>query len=172
MENHYGMKAIDASNWLAPDPTVSGLAEVGQDGQFRVLTGEDWVNVITRPQLASAVPEDIRKLFEVARGCLVYGYYFYPLYTLGQEQLLRIVETAVMQKCELLGVRSRIRTFQNGVDYLIKQGVIDRSERNVWNAMVKLRNDGAHPSEQMILPPGLAIAALKNISDDINKLFL
>ena len=46
------------------------------------------------PQLDDQVPRSIRQLFEVARGAMVYGAFYNPLYALGYEQLYRVSEAA------------------------------------------------------------------------------
>jgi hypothetical protein len=54
------------------------------------------------PILCKETPKDIINLFEVARGCLLYGYFYYPLYTIGIENLYRVLEGAVSRKCKSL----------------------------------------------------------------------
>jgi hypothetical protein len=44
------------------------------------------------------VPEPIRELFDVARGAMIYGWFFYPLFRLGEDQLHRVVEAAVVAR--------------------------------------------------------------------------
>ena len=171
METHFGFKRITEENWLEADAGSAMFGGIASDGQVRAFQGEDWVQRFTQPQLNSSVPQAIHKLFEVARGCLIYGYYFYPLYTLGQEQLFRIVEAAVMQKCKIMGAPIGVRSFRNGVEWLIKQGVFDRAEVDRWGAIVELRNLASHPHEQRIIPPNWALSELSNVADDINTLF-
>lgn len=171
METHYGFKRITEENWLELDATMALFGTISGDGRFCTPTGEDWVKMILAPQLSSSVPEEVCKLFEVARGSLVYGCCFYPLFTLAEQQLFRIVETAVMLKCKALGVPNGVRGFQNGVEFLIKNGVILKTEAERWNAVVKLRNLTSHPMEQSIVLPGQAITSLKHAAEAINSLF-
>lgn len=56
--------------------------------------------------LTEKAPLEVRRMFEVARGAVVYGYFFYPLYVLGAEQLFRVAEAAVTLKCEQMGAKT------------------------------------------------------------------
>jgi len=56
---------------------------------------------------------------------IAYGYYFYPIYTLGLEQLLRVAETAVKWKCNLLNAPKSIEKYQGSIEYLVTQDIIN-----------------------------------------------
>jgi hypothetical protein len=59
------------------------------------------------------VPLNIRKLFETARGNLIYSLMFYPLLTLGAEQLFRVLETSASAKCkEVNASPNQTKTFE------------------------------------------------------------
>ena len=126
---------------------------------------------ILRISLTDEVPQEIQAQFEVARGALVYGYFFYPLYTLAGEQLFRVVEAAVTFKCNALEAPSSIKNFKQKIDYLIKEKVIPEREKEVWHAVRKLRNSASHALHQNIFTPGMAIVNLNKIADKINALF-
>lgn len=56
---------------------------------------------------------------------MVYGYFFYPLYTLASEQLFRVAEAVVTHKCHELGASpKKMNTFEKKVQYLLDEGVI------------------------------------------------
>ena len=89
--------------------------------------------------MAEAVPAEIHDLFAVARGAMLYGYFFYPLYTLAAEQLYRVVEAAVSYKYELAGGPKKMSrpktgkttkpTFEDKIDWLFNTGMlVDTSE--------------------------------------------
>lgn len=72
-ETHFGFKRITAENWQEPDvPRLFGLT-----------TPNAWIEAHLQPQLSPNVPQEIASLFEVARGAMIYGWFFYPLITLG-----------------------------------------------------------------------------------------
>src|SRR6266496_4073890 len=95
-------KQLDIKNWLQPDPASYNLLAIDVTGQPRVMTGEDWLQIIIHPKLKDNVPTQIKRLFEVARGAMVYGFFFYPVYSLAVEQLYRVAETAIKSKCKSL----------------------------------------------------------------------
>ena len=157
-------KKITIDNWREPDE-VSYL--------FINVRLNEWIKIILEPNLIEAVPIEIKKLFEVARGALVYGYFFYPLYTLGLEQLFRATEAAVTHKCKTMEAPRAIRKgkFHEKIEYLVKIKAIPNQKEENWTAVRKLRNLASHPQDQAILAPGEAIGKLARIADEINFLF-
>lgn len=166
-------KDLTIDNWLEPDPTLDIFVRFSaEEGAFRGISAEERAQDVLAPQLDERVPLEIRRLFEVARGALLYGYFFYPLFTLGTEQLHRVVETAVKRKCEALGAPSKtIKNYAAALAFLRAQGVIEEEGWVVWDAGRQLRNLASHPDDQTILPPGSAIATLRRTADAVNGLF-
>ena len=103
-----GIKQLDRENWLKPDPEVLSISLLALDGILLTKTSDAWVNDILRPQLSENVPDQIRRLFEVARGTMVFGYFFYPIFGLVYEQLSRVFEAAITCKCKSLGIPDKI----------------------------------------------------------------
>jgi hypothetical protein len=78
----FGFKRITAENWQDADvPRLFGLT-----------TPDNWIGAHLQPQLSPNVPQEIAALFEVARGSMIYGWFFYPLITLGAEQCYRVLD--------------------------------------------------------------------------------
>ena len=167
----FGFKEISPNNWLEPDDALRGFVRISPDGQLHTVTGEEYLQHILSPKLHASVPSDVQALFEVARGAMVYGYFFYPLYTLAAEQLFRVVEAALAQKCKALGSPKSRRTFEKRIEWLVEEGFISRSESPRLHAARQMRNAASHPERQMILTPGNAIGILERAADDINSLF-
>ena len=167
----FGFKEISPSNWLEPDDVLRGFVGISFDGQVRPLVAEDYLNCILRPNLHESIPEDVQGLFEVARGAMAYGYFFYPLFTLAMEQLFRVAEAAVVNKCATLGVPTSLKTFDERINWLVEKSIIPQSERESWEAVRHLRNMASHPERQSILPPSYAAGVLERIASQINSLF-
>jgi hypothetical protein len=167
----FGFKEITPSNWLEPDEVLKGFVRMSPDGQFRPISGDDYLQDILIPKLLESVPEEVQALFEVARGAMVYGYFFYPLYTLAAEQLCRVAEAAVAHKCKTLSVPRSKRKFGERISWLVDKGFIPDSESFRWNAIRDLRNVASHPERQHILMPSNAFNLLEGIARQINSLF-
>lgn len=155
----YGFKKITKDNWLTPDELWP---------RFFRISSKTWLERNLRPALKETVPIEVRKLFEVARGALIYGYLFYPLCSLAQEQLYRVMEAAVFHKCKSMGGPKSIKTFHQRVNWLIKNGVIPQQEKEWWDAVRDLRNMTSHPENQMIVPPANTLTV---IMDKLHSLF-
>lgn len=167
----HGFKEIDSDNWLEPDPIMKGFVRFDPVSGSIHMEGPDWVNALLEPGLSETVPDDVQALFEVARGAMVYGFFFYPLYTLSSEQLYRVAETAVKQKCIQLRETEGIRSFARRIKWLHAVGVIPDSDLIRWEAIRNLRNVASHPDKQSIITPGNAIGTLERLSELINSLF-
>ena len=104
-----GFKKLTKENWLQADKLKSYFVRYSEEGDLKQITGEDRLEDIYQSDLIDEVSVEIRRLFEVARGAIAYGYYFYPLYTLGAEQLFRVMESAVNYKCKTIGCPASIK---------------------------------------------------------------
>ncbi len=167
-----GIKALSLENWISPDPLMCNLVMHNKDnGMISIMSGDDWALSILEPKPAETVPIEILKLFEVARGSMLYGYFFYPLYTLALEQCYRVAEAAITEKCNQLNAPKKAKTFKDRLVYLHKTDVISKLTHDNWNAIRELRNSASHPKEQTILTPGMALGMLFQIADEVNSLF-
>lgn len=168
-----GIKTLTVENWLQPDPVSALFVRLSHtEGRVTPMSGDDWASVFLQPRLRANVPHEVGKLFEVARGAIIYGYFFYPLYALAGEQLFRVAEAAVTNKCKALGAPRSCGTFQKKLGYLVNENVISKRIEPEWEAIRHLRNLASHPEQQTILPPGPIATMLKDIADKINGLFI
>jgi hypothetical protein len=166
-----GFKELTPENWLVPDSTMRGFVRLSSDGKVHSISGEEWFRDILQPQIREAVPIEIRKLFEVARGAMAYGIFFYPIYTLGIEQLHRVVESAVTYKYKAIGAPSSVDTFKKKTEWLIENDAIPKSESIHWEGVRGLRNIASHPKMQSIYMPIEALRFVESAARDINSLF-
>ncbi|MEO8745806.1 MAG: hypothetical protein ABI455_11130, partial [Candidatus Dormiibacterota bacterium] len=74
------MKVLTAQNWLKPDYVPQVFVRLDSEaGTIRPISGEEYLEDVLAPKLDPAVPREIRRLFEIGRGTMAYGYFFYPL---------------------------------------------------------------------------------------------
>lgn len=170
--NDLGFKNISLENWLKPDDISLSFAHISPiDGTIKPIEGDYWVRYILEPKLRELVPTEVQKLLEVTRGAIIYGYFFYPLYSLAWEQLFRVAEAAISYKCKAIKAPKSKRTFNQKLKYLLDKKVISQQDSTIWDAIRKLRNSASHPKNQKIIPPGSVIASLESIVEKINLLF-
>ncbi len=173
-----GFKRITMTNWQDRDMPIG----------FSALTPDSWIEHNMQPQLGSNVPPDIAALFEVARGAMVYGWFFYPLITLAAEQCSRVLEAGVKaccmehgiptQRLNKRGIPSRTKSgmpietfYSENIAKLVEAEVIPASKADLWKAARELRNLFSHPERQMIFPPGVTLGMLQTTADRLNDLF-
>jgi hypothetical protein len=162
-----GFKKITFENWDTPDETtVITTSPYNYDRGFH-----PYFERILEPQLNDNVPIEIRSLFEVARGAMVYSYYFYPLYTLAADQLSRVGETALFHKSKEHGYTKKNPTFLSMIKFLKEKGVFDDEKEKRWEFFRGFRNIASHRRNQSIYPPSATIGALEMYAKEINSLF-
>jgi len=167
LSNTFGFKRLTVENWLTLDPVWHGVVM----SSSRPDPSDAWVFDLTRTELDPAVPLPIRKLFETARGTLVYSLMFYPLLTLGAEQLFRVLEASASLKCKELTAPPKVRTFEKKIEWLEEKGAITAEEQPRWNAIRHMRNESSHPKDQSIFSPGMVLPILDATVELINPLF-
>lgn len=166
-----GFKALTLENWQQPDPVSSGYVTFDSGDQPRPMTGDDWMYHILAIPLAETVPDELRRLFEVARGTMLYGWFFYPAYTLASEQVLRVAEAAVARRCQELEAPRSVRTLGRRLAWLGQRGDLSAEDLERWDAVRHLRNLASHPQDQNVLLPGMVISQVRLLADAIGSLF-
>jgi hypothetical protein len=168
---HHGFKQITVSNWKEMDDIIQFPSPVRD---------ETWLKACLKPQLKTDVPNEVVAMYEVARGSMIYGWFFYPLITLATEQFHRVQETAAREKCRHLGIAPAKFTKKGTllepkhsevIEALVRHGTIKKSDEVRWHAARRLRNSSSHPQHQSILLPGMSLGVLKSTTELINKLF-
>ena len=163
-------KTITPENWQEPDIPRT----------LPKMTAEIWIRDHLTPQLTSDVPNEVRGLFEVARAAIIYGWYFYPLLTLGSDQLFRALEAAVHHCCEKHSIptefedkngKKRAVRYDLQVKRLVEKGIVPAEEESRWEGARRLRNSASHPKWQSIFDPSTSLSMLTLVSEDINRLF-
>lgn len=166
-----GYKNLTKDNWNKKDPIMGFFKSPQADGTTTSTSEDEWFDMIYKPSLSEAVPIEIHKLFEMARGMMLYGYYYYPLFTLSHQQLLRVGEAVVYHKCVLLGLTKSKSTFRDNIEMLTSQKILNQRDITRWEAIRFLRNSYSHQKEQSIITPAVAIQSMSTLVELANKLF-
>lgn len=160
-----GSKRITPKNFGASDVSRAfGFTEVG------------WIAWFDEVQLDTMVPEPVRRLFELARGTMIYGWFYYPLLSFGTEECTRCLEAgarhaaAIAKLCPEPEKQAKI-AFYSIIEKLVNANLIDQAEFRRWDTGRELRNAAAHPTTPTILAPSDARATLALIADQLNSLF-
>ncbi len=164
-----GLKQLTLENWREPDSSSAAFCRVDVEHGPVGMLADDWAQLILGVDVSPRAPEEIRTLFAVGRGTLIYGWFYYPLYSVGEDQLHRVAERAVAHRFTELGGPSRTKTFADRIEWLNQQGVIPHGELPRWDAIRKIRNMGSHPTLQRVGPPGDALTTLKILARGIDQ---
>jgi hypothetical protein len=169
-----GVKQLTVDNWDKSDATSELWGTIDAAG-VRRLSGSDWAEVFLSVELSSSVPAEIRWMWEVARGVLVYGIYYYPLYTPGDEQLHRVADAATLHCHRRAGgpneARDRPPTLHKRIGWLLEHGLLSPLDAERWHAIREIRNAGAHPERPRLIMPTDAARTLEILRDAVDSLF-
>jgi hypothetical protein len=152
----FGFKRLTPENWLTVDPVWAHFP----DPAFRDQAA-GWAEDVLKHDLPEEVPLALRKQFEVARGALLYGFMFYPLLTLGTEQLFRVLDAAIAEKCQTLGAPARADTFAKKLAWMLETGGVNERQHWRWDAVRGLRNRSSHARDQSLFDPSMALDMLR-----------
>lgn len=165
-------KDLTAENWLEPDETIQAFGRLSLlTGQVHGITRDQFASTFLSVQLGPSVPDDIVSMFKVAQGTLCYGYFFYPLYALGQEQLWRVCEAALGEKFQELGGPRSFKSFAQRIEWMHQNGHLTDEQEVWWTATRQLRNSASHPSFQSLSMPTELPGDLRRSAHAINYLF-
>lgn len=162
-----GFKTIGPENWLKIDPAWGGIVMSSSHPDPAIA----WIVDIMAPRLPAYAPDTVVRLFEAARGTLVYALFFYPMLTHGLDLLMRVLETAAAERCAALGAPPGVGRFSRMVGWLIARDAIPADEHERWRLAVLLRNEAAHPTDQSIYSPGMALSQLDFVVELIEALY-
>lgn len=166
-----GFKQLSLENWTEVDPVNRNFGRLSPLAGPVPMEEDDWAREFLAVELSEDVPCSIRDLFNIARGAMLYGWFFYPLFRLAEEQLYRVLEAAAMLRCQELSGSKRPSTYAQAIDFLSKSGLIPTDQVERWSAARRLRNMASHPERATVVPPGFALRMLSGASSDIDSLF-
>lgn len=164
-------KQLTKVNWLQRDPVLDRFVVIDPDMSSRQLSPEDWLDEVLNAQLGANVPDEIHRLYEVARGAFAYGYCFYPLCALAMEQLYRVAEAAITHKCQQIGTLASRSDFKGRIDWLKSNNIFDEKQAEQWHRIRGGRNAASHLEDQMIVTPDWAKQTFVILTKEINALF-
>jgi hypothetical protein len=159
-------KKINHQNWLERDDTLSSFVQVSPTGTPEPISGQAWADLMLQPQLLGTVPKEVQRLFEGARGALIYGYFYYALCIMGAVALFRVAEAALAYKCKALNApkisSESGSSFDAHIQWLASQGIVRPAD---WQMIAAARDSAAHPQIQDV------ITILEQVTEQINALF-
>ncbi|WP_085044117.1 hypothetical protein [Ensifer aridi] len=165
------LKPFEAA--LAPDPRFADLCVV-EEGVARRMTFRDHHAEIVDVGLKGAAPAEVKKAFDRARSVMIYAFFDYDLFVVGEVQALGAFELAL--KFHLNGHGRAARgTLRNLVDRARKAACYPHCgsvtpTADPIEALVALRNGLSHGSADIHVP-GMALKILAACADWIDFLF-
>lgn len=171
------MKTITKENWRDVDPVCEQMLSLSlEQGSAYPMFPELWLDMILKPQLSEHVPIELHSIFETARGCMAYGYFYYPLFSVGIEQLYKLIDAAISKKYDESGGPphkdpKRFVGLERKIDWLHGNGLIKSEQQMTFHNTRLMRNELFHPRAQGIMPPSTASSSLGMASLWINELF-
>lgn len=165
-----------AKDWLEPDPTGRMFVEINaMTGERRDFTADRWAECFLGVDLDPSVPEQVREMWSIARGVLLYGWFFYPLYAIGDRELHRVADAAVLHRYRDAGGPTqkdgKWPSLNRRLDWLLREGLIPEEVEGRWDAIREVRNEATHADYPALLMPMDAMRSLDILAKEIDALF-
>lgn len=93
------------------------------------------------------------------------------LYARENEQVYRVLEAALSQKCEELGLSRRADRFGDVIDRLFESGHLSAQRHGQWHAVRRLGNASSHAGRQILIDPTMAGRGMRTAAELIDDLF-
>jgi uncharacterized protein DUF4145 len=174
MANHperfseYGFKIPDVDNVLDPDP-LSKIMYSMEDGVARPMAPNDILRALETIRLSEEIPLDVRRAYRTALGAMAYAYWYYPLYTMTAQQLLRVADFALDVFMKGRGIQRQYGLASRIAD-LSRTEIISDEQRTQWDAIRRLRNSVTHPNFHQTWGIAQAYDVAKVVADAISSL--
>lgn len=165
-------KRLTRDNWREEESHIQIVSITSASGIQTTPSADDIAAEIAAPELSDRVPRNIKELFEVAQGAMCYGSLFYPMFTLGNEQMWRVMEAALMTRAEELGAPSTARkSFSAALNWFNKTSAMPAERIDRWKAAKDLRNMSSHAKRQSLFDATMAMRAVDLAQEFIDELY-
>ena len=159
---------------LKPDPRFADLCVV-QGGIARRMTLADHHGAIADISLSDAVPGEVGAAFDRARNTVIYAFFDYDLFVVGEVQAFGAFELALKHRLNGHGGAAR-GTLRNLVDRARKAGILPALVpgptvvSDPIEALIALRNGLSHGTSD-IHSPGMALEVVAACASWIDHVF-
>ena len=166
------LKSLD--DILKPDPRLADLCVV-QGGIARRMTLADHHGAIANINISDAVPDEVSAAFDCARNTIIYAFFDYDLFVVGEMQAFGAFELTLKHRLHGHGAAAR-GTLRNLVDRARKGGVLPpltpgaNALADPIEALIALRNGLSHGTSD-IHSPGMALEVVEACAFWITHLY-
>jgi len=163
-------KDVSAENWLEPDPLMAVMVNRDRrDGSISSVIGTDWIRFVNDLPVSPSVPQEVHTAFMFATGAIGYAYFYYPIFTIVSQQVLRVADFAVDKLFERLGLKP-ILSFERRLATLRQQGLLTEAQANRWGGIRHLRNKATHPAWQQNWGLAMSLDMIRIVAEAISDL--
>jgi hypothetical protein len=151
-------KHVTISNWLLADGAPA-----------TAVGGTDWIEYVNSLTFAPGVPRDVYEAFQSAAGAIGYAYFYYPIFTLASQQILRVADFAVDKVLEMHRM-PKPRSFAERLELLKSARLISATAFHRWDGIRRLRNEATHPQWQEHWGESMSLRMIGIVAEAISTL--
>lgn len=168
--DHPGFKQTTVENWLEPDPLMGALVNIDvRDGSVIPVEGTDWIHFVNELSISHAVPQEVQQAFRFATGAIGYAYFYYPMFTIISQQVLRVADFAIDKLFDARGMK-KPHSFERRLAILADNGLLNEMEAEHWDGLRRLRNSATHPAWQQNWGLGMSLDLIRVVAEAISNL--
>lgn len=159
---------------LEPDPRFADLCII-KNGFARRMTLADHHKALANIGLAGTAPADVLAAYDRARNTIIYAFFDYDLFVVGEVQAFGAFELALKHRLNGHGGAAR-GTLRNLVDRARKAGVLPplttgaNTLSDPIEALIALRNGLSHGTSDIHSPP-MALEVVEACASWIDHVF-
>jgi len=155
---------------LKKDKTFNVFVKIDKSGKSPGITVEDLQKHISRIQLISNVPEEVKKVFNAAKRLYIFGYFEYYFFTISQHYAFLALESALRNRYnKTYGEPKRFIGLNTIIKKLVEKGIIPKGEAKVYDVGKNLRNSLSHLTTPSIMMP--SSRRLERVAYQINQVY-
>lgn len=149
---------------LIPDQRFAHLAVLDAEG-FRPMGFDDHYSSISRITIGEMTPIDVLNAFDRARNVMIYAFFEYDLFVVGEVQAFGALELALKHRLNGHGGSAK-GTLRNLTERARKQGILPAEVKATHgcvdpiSALIGLRNELSHGTSA-VHSPGMALPILE-----------
>lgn len=152
---------------LEKDPIFEAFKKRVGD-KVEPITLEDMKDSIRDINLNKAVPEPVKKTFEISKNLYIHSYFYYPFFTVSQHYAFLALESALRNRYIELFCKEEF-SLEEIINALSEKDIISKQDKVFYDSGRKLRNALSHLTDSKTLLPSVTI--LERTSELINKLY-
>lgn len=132
---------------MLPDPRTTGFVKRESNGDWLPIEVKDYHEAVSKLELNTSVPENIRHYYETARNLYLYSWYIYRFFPVAEQQALFCIEFALRERAKGDEGVPKNKTLAKLLKYAQREGLIKNEGFSLWRNRGEIRSRQRYDAE-------------------------